>query len=87
LTHYGSDSHDDSNDFDPRACGLIEEAAKANSPAGSNIRKTADLYHSYMDGATGEANGFTPLRPLLDAIAAIRDKHDVCSPERSAAPS
>jgi putative endopeptidase len=31
--------------------GLIEEAAKANSPAGSNTRKIADLHHSYMDEA------------------------------------
>jgi endothelin-converting enzyme/putative endopeptidase len=58
-----------------RTAGLIEEAAKANAPAGSNSRKIADLYHSFMDEALIEAKGLSPLRPHLDAIAAIRDKH------------
>ena len=40
-----------------RVAGLIEEAAKANAPAGSNTRKIADLYHSYMDEAAIEAKG------------------------------
>ena len=60
-----------------RTAGLIEEAAKANAPAGSNSRKIADLYNSYMDEAGIEAKGVAPLRPQLDAIAAIRDQHDL----------
>ncbi len=40
-----------------RIAGLIEEAAKANAPVGSNTRKIADLYHSFMDEATIEAKG------------------------------
>ena len=60
-----------------RTAGLIEEAAKANAPAGSNTRKIADLYNSYLDEATIEAKGLAPLRPELDAIAAIHDKHDL----------
>jgi putative endopeptidase len=60
-----------------RIAGLIKEAAKANAPAGSNPRKIADLYHSYMDEAAIEAKGLAPLRPQLDAIAAIRDKHEL----------
>ncbi len=60
-----------------RIAGLIEEAAKANAPAGSNTRKIADLYHSYMDEAAIEAKGRAPLRPQLDAIAAIRHKHEL----------
>jgi len=58
-----------------RIAGLIEEATKANAPAGSNTRKIADLYHSYMDAAAIEAKGLAPIRPQLDAIAAIPDKH------------
>src|SRR5580658_5450961 len=58
-----------------RIAGLIEEAAKADAPPGSNARKIADLYHSFMDEAAIEAKGLAPLRPQLDAIAAIRDKH------------
>src|ERR1700736_6073593 len=57
--------------------GLIEEAAKANGPAGSNARKIAGLYNSYMDEAAIEAKGLAPLRPHLDAIAAIHDKREL----------
>src|SRR6202789_2175706 len=60
-----------------RMAGLIEEAAKADAPAGSNTRKIADLYHSYMDEAAIEAKGLAPIRPQLDAITAIRDKHEL----------
>jgi putative endopeptidase len=60
-----------------RIAGLVKEAAKANAPAGSNTRKIADLYHSYMDESAIEAKGLAPLGPQLDAIAAIRDKHEM----------
>jgi predicted metalloendopeptidase len=60
-----------------RSAGLIEEAVKANAPAGSNTRKIADFYLSYMDETAIEAKGIAPLRPHLDAIAAIRNKHDL----------
>src|ERR1700733_4488670 len=60
-----------------RIAGLIEEAAKADAPAGSNTRKIADLYHSFMDEGAIEAKGLAPPRPQLDAIAAIRDKHEL----------
>lgn len=32
-----------------RTATLIDEAAKGKSPAGSDARKIADLYNSYMD--------------------------------------
>jgi endothelin-converting enzyme/putative endopeptidase len=60
-----------------RTAGLIEEAAKANPPAGSGVRKVADLYNSYMNEAAIEAKGLAPLRPHLDAIAAIHDKREL----------
>ena len=60
-----------------RTAALIEEAAKANASAGSNNRKIADLYNSYMDEAGIEAKGLAPLRPHLDSIAAIRDKKEL----------
>jgi putative endopeptidase len=60
-----------------RTAGLIEEAAKANAPSGSNLRKIADLYNSYMDEAAIEAKGLAPIRPHLDSIAAIRDKSEL----------
>ena len=60
-----------------RTAALIEEAAKANAAAGSNTRKIADLYNSYMDEAAIEAHGLTPIRAHLDAIAAIQDPHQL----------
>jgi len=57
-----------------RTNDLIEEIAKSNAAAGSGPRKVADLFNSYMDEAGIEAKGLAPLRPHLDAIAAIHDK-------------
>jgi putative endopeptidase len=60
-----------------RTVGLIEEAGKSNTAAGSGVRKIADLYKSFMDEATIEAKGLAPLRPHLEAIAAIHDKREL----------
>jgi endothelin-converting enzyme/putative endopeptidase len=60
-----------------RTAGLIEETIKANAPAGSNSRKIADLYNSFMDDAAIEAKNLVPLRPHLEAIGAIHDKHEL----------
>jgi putative endopeptidase len=60
-----------------RTAALIEEAAKSNAPPGSNARKIADLYNSYMDEAGIEAAGLSPLKPNLDAIASIKDKKEL----------
>src|SRR6185437_8641720 len=56
---------------------LIQESARANAPAGSNARKIADLYNSYMDVSAIEAKGLTPLQAPLAAIAAIKTKRDL----------
>ena len=50
---------------------------KAHAPAGSNARKIADLYNSYMDEAAIEAKGLAPLTPSLAAIAAIHDQNEL----------
>ncbi|HTZ90288.1 MAG TPA: M13 family metallopeptidase [Alloacidobacterium sp.] len=60
-----------------RTADLIEEAAKSSAPAGSGQRKIADLYNSYMDEAGIESKGLAPLRPHLDAVAAIKDKTEL----------
>jgi endothelin-converting enzyme/putative endopeptidase len=60
-----------------RTAELIAEAAKSNAPAGSNSRKIADLYNSYMDEAAIEAKGIEPLRPRLASIAAIHDQREL----------
>ena len=60
-----------------RTSALIDEAAKSNAPARSGKRKIADLYHSYIDEAGIEGKGLEPLKPHLQAIAAIRDKKEL----------
>jgi putative endopeptidase len=60
-----------------RTADLIEEIAKSRPAAGSAARKVADLYNSYMDEAGIEAKGLAPLRPQLEAIAAIHDKGEL----------
>lgn len=60
-----------------RTAALIQDAAKSNAAAGSNQRKIADLYNSYMNKAAIEAHGLVPLRPHLEAIAAIHNKHEL----------
>ena len=62
---------------DKRTVDLIEEAAKSNASPGSNLGKIARLYNSCMDEAAIEAKGLAPLRPQLEYIAAIRNKHEL----------
>src|SRR6266576_4455119 len=57
-----------------RTADLIQELATSNPAAGSNLRKVADLFNSYMDDAAIEAKGLTPVKSNLDTIAAIHDK-------------
>lgn len=56
---------------------LISEAAKSNAPAGSGPRKIADFYASYLDETRIDSLGLSPLKPHIDAIAAIRTKKDL----------
>src|SRR5471032_3085161 len=60
-----------------RVAGIIEDVAKSNPAAGTEKRKIADLYTSYMDTATIEAHGLTPLKPHLDSIAAIKTQKEL----------
>ncbi len=60
-----------------RTADLIAEAATANAPAGSNARKIADLYNSYMDEAGIEEKGLAPLKPRLEAIAGIHGRKEL----------
>jgi predicted metalloendopeptidase len=53
---------------------IIEESAKGT---GDEARKISDFYTSYMDEAAIEAKGIAPLKPELDAIAAIRDRREL----------
>ena len=66
-----------SDESSKRNAALIEEIASSGAPAGSNRRKIVDLYNSYMDEPAIEARGLAPLRPHLEAIAAIRNKREL----------
>jgi putative endopeptidase len=60
-----------------RTNDLINEIAKSNAAAGSGERKVADLFNSYMNESAIESKGMAPLKPHLDAIAAIRDQKEL----------
>lgn len=52
---------------------IIAEAAEANAPHGSEVRKVGDLYASFIDEAAVEARGVSPLRPLFERVASVDD--------------
>ena len=59
---------------DRRVADLIQSAARASAPVGSDQRKIGEYYASFMDTTAIDAAGLTPLQPTLDSIAAIRDR-------------
>lgn len=61
-----------------RIVKLIEDTGAAKRAKGE-ARKVADYYGAYMDEAAIEKKGAAPLKPLLDKIAAIKDKTALAS--------
>jgi putative endopeptidase len=59
---------------DRRVAELIQQTVKADAAAGSEQRKIADFYTSFMDTTAIDAAGLKPLQPTLDSIAAIHDR-------------
>ncbi|HEV3059846.1 MAG TPA: M13 family metallopeptidase [Vicinamibacterales bacterium] len=57
-----------------RTIALIQDPANAGPSATPDTRKMADFYASYMDEGGIESKGIEPVKPELDAIAAIGDK-------------
>ncbi|HEX7158390.1 MAG TPA: M13 family metallopeptidase N-terminal domain-containing protein, partial [Edaphobacter sp.] len=60
-----------------RTAAIIEETNKSNPAPGTDNRRIADLYASYMDEAAIEARGLAPIKPHLDAIAAIKTRREL----------
>jgi len=59
-----------------------EAEGEAGSPSASSAAergKIAALYASFMDEAAVEARGLEPVRPLLDAVAGLRDVRDLAA--------
>ncbi len=59
---------------DAQVTRIVYRAAAAHAAAGTDERKLADFYQAFRDTATIAARGTTPIRPLLDSIAAIPNK-------------
>jgi putative endopeptidase len=60
-----------------RTRAIIEDAARADAPEGSEARKIGDYFATFMDEARIEQLGAAPLKPELDAIAAIKTRKDL----------
>jgi predicted metalloendopeptidase len=60
-----------------RTADLITEASKGNAPEGSEARKIGDTYASFLDEERIEQLGLEPLKPTLDAVAAIKDRESL----------
>ena len=56
---------------------IMRDLAASPQKPGSNARKIADFYKSYMDEDKIEALGVAPLAPILAEIAAIKDRKDL----------
>jgi predicted metalloendopeptidase len=56
---------------------LIAATTKSEAPAGSETRKIADYFATFMDEAGIEKKGLEPLRPTLARIAALKDRHEL----------
>jgi predicted metalloendopeptidase len=53
---------------------IVEEAAAANAPRGSEQQAVGAFYASFMDEARAEQLGLAPLAPEFARIAAIKDR-------------
>jgi putative endopeptidase len=62
---------------DERTRIIIEDAAKTPAVPGSLNEKIGVTYAGFMDAAAVEAKGAAPLKPYLDAIAAISTPTDL----------
>ncbi|HXS21966.1 MAG TPA: M13 family metallopeptidase [Steroidobacteraceae bacterium] len=58
---------------------IVTAAARSKAPAGSNERKVADLYASYMNAKTVDSLGLKPLQPELSRVKAIRSKRELAA--------
>lgn len=62
---------------DERTAAIVEETSKSNPAPGTDNRRIADLYASYMDEPAIEAHGMAALKPRLAAIAAIKTRTEL----------
>ncbi|MBC3767875.1 M13 family metallopeptidase [Neptunicella marina] len=65
--------HEVYEDAEKTLRSIIEDSAKATNAPGSEAQKVGDMYASWMDQATVEAKGLSPLNDDLNHINAIND--------------
>lgn len=53
---------------------VVHDAVATRAPAGSDLRKIGDYYMAYSNTRVIDRRGTTPIKPLLDSIAAINDR-------------
>lgn len=56
---------------------LVLEQANKNSKPGSNAQKVGDLYNMVMDSTRRNSMGATPVKPMIDEIAALTDRGEM----------
>jgi putative endopeptidase len=56
---------------------IIEECAASHPEVGSEAQKVGDLFASFMDEARIEADGITPIAPVLERIDALATTDDL----------
>lgn len=56
---------------------ILEEAATADAPAGSDMQLVGDFYASYMDKARANELGLQPLKDLLAQISEAKTHEDI----------
>ena len=56
---------------------VLEQAAQKDAPNNSNAKKIGDLYNLAMDSTRRNAEGCTPIIPLLEKVAGINDSAEV----------
>ena len=57
--------------------GILEEAARPDPARSPSRQKIGDYFAACMDEASVERSGIAPLRPEIDAIAALATKQDI----------
>jgi predicted metalloendopeptidase len=63
------------DDTRKRTQTLIQECTQARTGKSADSRKVGDFYSSFMDETVIESQGTAPLKPQIDTIAAIGDRH------------
>jgi putative endopeptidase len=56
---------------------IIEAAAASENPPGSEADKVGQFYRSYLDVETIEQLGVKPLQPLLNEVAAVKERSEL----------